>query len=141
MRSFILILALMVVSCAEQKPPLSELKSDLAPGFFAGKGRDGLCISAAAEVQRAGFIVYGTDNRNCAATGRIEGAPKGRVFVPDGEGPCRIPLALQGVTATLGPAAAGCTYYCAPGVSFEGKSFRKSEAAQMPTDAAGDPLC
>ena len=141
MRCLIPAFALFASACAQEEPP-PQASSGLSPGIFAGRERDGLCISGIGAVQRAGFIVYGDGNSNCSASGTIEQAEGRWTLVPDGESACRIPLTPRGGTVTLGAAGAACAYYCAPGVSIDGKDFTRIESnSAMPKDVAGDPLC
>ena len=130
MRCLILAFALFASACAQEEPPPPKAVTGLPPGIFAGRERDGLCISGNGAVQRAGFIVYGAGNSNCSASGKIEQAEGRWTLVPDGESACRIPLTPRGGTVTLGAAPAACAYYCAPGVSFDGKEFHPSRDDQ-----------
>ncbi len=142
MRRLLLFFALFASACAQEEPPPPEASPGLQPGIFAGRERDGLCVSGTGAVQRAGFIIYGEGNSNCSASGKIEGADGGWAIVPDGEGACRIPLAPRGGSLTLGTATAACAYYCAPGVIIDGKNFTRIESTStLPKDIAGDPLC
>ena len=140
MRFLILAAALSISSCAKEEPAPSPV--GLSPGTYAAGERDGLCISGLAPEQRAGFVVYGPGDRNCSASGRISQTNGSWSLVPAGEGECRIPLLIQGGTIALGGAGPGCAYYCAPGVTFEGKTFERIEHhSQSVTDLAGDRLC
>ena len=141
MRRLILAFALSATACAQEEPPAPKLSAELPPGIFAARERDGLCIMGIGKAQRAGFIVYGEGNANCSASGQVEGIGGRWALVPDGEGSCRIPFTQESGVVTLSRATAGCAYYCAPGVTFEGKSFTRIETSTSPTDLAGDPLC
>ena len=138
MRFLILAAALLLSSCAKEEPAPPGIPA----GTFAAGDRDGLCISGLAGAQRAGFVVYGQGDTNCSASGRLEGSDANWSLVPEGEGDCNIPLTIEGSTIALGRAAPSCAYYCAPGVTFEGKSFQRIEwNSRQVTDLAGDLLC
>jgi hypothetical protein len=138
MRFLTLAAALLLSSCAKEEPPPPGIPA----GTFASGERDGLCVSGLAGSQRGGFVVYGPGDTNCSASGRIEQAGGSWQLVPEGEGDCRIPLQVDGGTIALGRGAPSCAYYCAPGVTFEGKSFGRIEwNSRQVTDVAGDPLC
>lgn len=137
MRCLIFAFALSATACAQEEPATTGL----AAGTFRSGGRDALCIAGAAGAQRAGFIVYGADDANCSASGRIEQAGAAWNLVPVFDSDCKIPLSATAEGVTLGPGTAGCAYYCGPGASFAGKSFQRSPNAKPATDIAGDPLC
>jgi hypothetical protein len=137
MRCFLIALALTATACAKE-----ELASPgLASGTFTGVGSDALCIAGEVGAQRAGFVVYGADNANCSASGRIEPAGGGWTLIPAGDAACKIPFSVNADEINLRPEAPNCAYYCGPGASFRGKSFRRSANAKPATDLAGDPLC
>lgn len=141
MRCFILTFALTVTACAQEEAPPQQPTAALASGVFAGGERDALCIGGTGGAQRAGFVVYGADNANCTASGRIEQAGAGWALIPVGDNACRIPLTVEGDRVSLGAAPAACGYYCGPGVSLAGKSFERRADDKPVTDLAGDPLC
>ena len=135
---FLILAVLLLSSCAKEEPGPPGIPA----GTFAAGERDGLCISGLAGAQRAGFVVYGPGDTNCSASGRLQGSDANWTLVPEGEGECNIPLRIQGGTIALGRAAPSCAYYCAPGVTFEGKSFQRVEwNSRQVTDLAGDLLC
>ena len=137
MRSFLLALALTATACAKEEPA----PPSLASGTFTGAGSDALCVAGEVGEQRAGFVVYGADNANCSASGRIEAAGAGWTLIPVGDTACKIPFSFEADQIIFGPAAPSCAYYCGPGASFGGKSFRRSANAKPATDLGGDPLC
>ena len=143
MRCILLAFVLIVTACAQEEPPPPQAAADLAPGIFVGGERDALCIGGSGEAQRAGFVVYGAGNANCAVSGRIEQARRRLGAGPGGR--CRLPHsahASQGDRSRSGRAPAACAYYCGPGASLAGKVVRPSgERARPVTDLAGDPLC
>ena len=141
MRCILLAFALTVTACAQEEPPPPQPAAALAPGTFVGGERDALCIGGSGQAQRAGVVVYGADNANCAVTGRIEQAGAGWALIPAGDAACRIPLTIQGDRVALGTAPAACAYYCGPGVSLAGKAFDRAATSGPVTDLAGDPLC
>ena len=144
MMRFIFPAAFLLAACSDQAPAPS------IAGMFAGEGRNALCIAGSASQQRAGFITYGQGGNNCSARGRVEADGEGWALVPsgEGEGECRIPLSVDGDSISLGSGDSSCAYYCGPGATFAGKSFRRVDpadgvaAARNPmVDFAGDPLC
>jgi hypothetical protein len=135
MRS-IQLLVLLLSACSQQPTAPS-----LQPGTFAGEGRDRLCIAGEAGRLRAGLIAYGTGNSNCSVSGSLEQMGSGWQLVPRGEGDCRIPLIIDGVSVRVGQLPPACSYYCGPGASMNGKSFGRSDASGEAVDLAGDPLC
>ena len=128
---------LLLAACSQQQPA----EPSIAAGTFAGEGRDRLCISGEGDSLRGGLIVFGQGDANCSVSGRIEGQGDQLALVPRGEGPCRIPLTIDGNTARLGEAPSSCSYYCGPGASMAGKSFNRSDMGAKVVDLAGDPLC
>ena len=139
---FVLLAALLLAACSDQPAAPS------ITGLFAGKGRDALCIVGEAGQQRGSFIAYGEGDNNCSARGRVEVDGGSWVFIPTGEGECRIPFSVVGDRISLGAGHSSCAYYCGPGVGFAGKSFRRvspadaAAAANNPmVDFAGEPLC
>ena len=134
---------LLLAACSpESSPP------GLKPGLFAGEGRDALCIAGEAGNQRAGFITFGSGDANCSARGKLVAEGNGFALVPKGEGDCRIPVTQTEAGMTIGRPPGSCSYYCGPGVTLEGKSFRRvspgdaAAAANNPmVDFGGDPLC
>ena len=129
-----LMLTLILAACSSEP----EAAAGVAAGLFAGAGRDRLCVAGEGAGQRAGLIVYAASgDTNCSATGRIAGG----ALVPSGDRECRIPLTFDAAGARIGAVPRACAYYCGPGASLDGKTFRKSDAATPATDLAGDPLC
>ena len=110
-------------------------------GTYAGAGRDALCFASDGGPSRSGFITYGAGDANCSASGRLVGAGEAWELVPAGEGECRIPVSFGDGTVTLGAQSANCAYYCGPGASFAGKTFRMVPKPPAAVDLAGDPLC
>jgi hypothetical protein len=128
----ILAAVLLLAACS---PEAAEPKPERL--HYAGEGRDRLCISG----KRAGFIIYGRGDSNCAATGRIARGPTVASFIPAGDEDCKIPLSFNGNRVSFGPGQPSCAYYCGPGAAFAGKSFQANAAASPAVDFAGDPLC
>jgi hypothetical protein len=110
-------------------------------GIYAGGGRDSLCVATSGAVTRAGFIVYGPDNANCSASGRLEPSGAAWTLVPTGDAECRIPLDFNDGKVMLGKQSGACAYYCGPGASFDGKGFARTASGPAAVDLAGDPLC
>ena len=138
MRLLLLAFALTVTACAQEEPAAPP---GLAAGTYTKGGRDALCISGQGGTQRAGFVVYGADNANCSASGRIEASGADWTLIPAGDAECRIPVTVTPGRISLGPSNPACAYYCGPGASFAGKSFSQSPSAKPAADLAGDPLC
>ena len=135
---FLILATLLLSSCSKEEPAPPGIPA----GTFAAGERDGLCISGLAGAQRAGFVLYGPGDTNCSASGRLEGSDGNWTLVPDGEGDCNIPLKVEAGIIALGRVAPSCAYYCAPGVTFEGKSFQRVEwNSRQVADLAGDLLC
>jgi hypothetical protein len=132
----ILPFALLITACSQQ-----PTTPTLATGTFAGEGRDRLCIAGEAGAYRAGLIAYGQGDVNCSAAGHLEPAGASWVLVPKGEGPCRIPIEIQGNVARIGQLPAECAYYCGPGATMAGRSYNRSDMGSKAVDLAGDPLC
>lgn len=146
MRLILAPLALILFACgtaAEQpaEQPASENVTAAAAGAstFIGSGRNRLCLDE--RNGRAGFITYGSDDRNCSVTGAVQQSGAQLTITPDGDQQCRIEATVTGGEMRLGQAAGSCSYYCAPGASFAGKSFRRGEVEERVADLAGDPLC
>ena len=127
----------MVLTACSQQPAEPSLQT----GTFAGQGRDRLCIAGEMGALRAGLIAYGEGDANCSASGSFKQAGQDWVFVPRGEGDCRIPLKIEGDSVMVGQLPAACSYYCGPGASMAGKSFNRSASASPAVDLTGDPLC
>ncbi|HXG81529.1 MAG TPA: hypothetical protein VNJ05_06990 [Sphingomicrobium sp.] len=114
----------------------------MATGEFSGTGRDRLCIAGEPGNYRAGLIAYApSGDANCSASGRLEPAGAGWALVPRGEGPCRIPISIQGNAIFVGEMPAACSYYCGSGATLAGKSFNQADMGAKAVDLAGDPLC
>ena len=137
MRFLILAVALSITACAREEAAAPTL----APGTYAGGGRDALCIVGQSGAQRAGCVVYGADDANCSASGRIEPAGEGWALIPSGDLDCRIPLSSGGGRISIGRVPAACAYYCGPGVTADGKWFGPVAQGRPATDLEGDPLC
>ena len=131
-----LIAAALLGGCRQQEAADQPAGAEAALVSFAGVGRDRLCL--ARDGSRAGFVTYGAGDNNCSVRGALG---QGNFIVPDGDDKCRIALRHDATSVTLGPVSADCAYYCAPGATFAGKSFRADPEAPLPTDLAGDPLC
>jgi len=134
----ILLIVLCLTACQQEQQPDEP---GIAPGTFAGEGRDRLCISGEAASLRAGLIAYGAGDANCSAAGRLERSGDGWALVPRGEGECRIPLTIQGHVVRVGQPPAACAYYCGPGAQLAGKSYSRADMGAKAVDFAGDPLC
>ena len=141
MRFLIPILALVLAACSSDEAPAPEASSALPAGTYAGDGRDSLCVSGAAGGQRAGFVTYGSGDENCSVSGSLAQDGATWTLTPQGDADCRITLGFTDGTMSLGPVTPSCSYYCAPGASFAGKSFTESRSAKPATDFGGDPLC
>lgn len=138
---FTILVALLLTACSKEAPPPAP-SLQIPPGYFASGERDALCVMGIGKMQRAGFVSYGADDANCSATGKIVRTNGEWALQPSGDAECRIALAVTKNGITLGRASAACSYYCAPGVSFAGKSFTRLPASmKAPSDLAGDPLC
>ena len=132
----ILLLLPLIAGCSRE-----PAQPSLATGIFVGDGRDRLCIAGEAGAYRAGVIAYGAGDSNCSASGRLDQAEAGWVLVPKGEGDCRMPVSIDGNGASVGQLSAACSYYCGPGASLAGKTFRRADMGAKAVDFAGDPLC
>jgi hypothetical protein len=122
---------LLLTACSQEPAaPKSE------PVVYAN-GRDRLCVHGA----RAGFIVYGRDNANCSARGRIERSQAAASFIPAGDMECKIPLNFKDDQVAFGAISPPCDFYCGPGAAVDGKRLPKSVSASPAVDFAGDPLC
>ncbi len=135
MRAF-LPFALLMSACSQQPQAPT-----LATGTFSGEGRDRLCIAGDAGNYRAGLIAFGEGNVNCSAAGSLQADGAGWVLVPKGEGPCRIPIMIEGNMVRVGQAPAACAYYCGPGADMAGRAYNRSDMGAQAVDLAGDPLC
>jgi len=138
MRCLILLSALTASACAKEEPAASGF----ATATYKGDDRNALCIAGSAGAQRAGFVVYGADDANCSASGRIEQAGEGWLLIPAGDADCKIPFSASAggrISLESGPSA--CAYYCGPGATYAGSSFRRFPDGKPATDHAGDPLC
>lgn len=134
-----LILLLAATACS---PPSDDIP--VANGSYAGgESRDRLCFGGTAEARTAGLIVYGKDNNNCSASGKLAKAETGWVLVPKGEpvDGCRIPISFEGEKAIIGAPPPSCAYYCGPQSTMAGKNFGLAAQASPALDLAGDPLC
>jgi hypothetical protein len=127
---------LLLAACSQQ-----PAKPSIAPGTFAGQGRDRLCIAGEAENLRGGLVAFGQGDVNCSVSGGIELSNGQFALVPRGEGPCRIPLVVAGNQIRIGKVPGSCSYYCGPGASMEGKAFNRADMGSKVVDIAGDPLC
>ena len=132
----ILPLALLLAACSQQ-----PAEPTLTAGTYAGQGRERLCIAGEPGNYRGGLIAFGEGDVNCSASGRIEGEANTFALVPRGEGPCRIPLTIEGNTVRIGEVPAACSYYCGPGASMAGKAYNRVDMGAKAVDLAGDPLC
>jgi hypothetical protein len=129
-------MALLLAACSQQAKNPS-----IPTGTYAGQGRDRLCIAGEAGGYRAGLIAYGQGNVNCSAAGKLEPTGAGWVLIPKGEGPCRIPIEMQGSGVRIGQPPAACAYYCGPGATMAGRTYNRSDMGAKAVDLAGDPLC
>jgi hypothetical protein len=129
-------MALLLVACSQQGENPS-----IPTGTYAGQGRDRLCIAGEVGGYRAGLIAYGPGNMNCSAAGRLEPVGAEWALIPKGEGPCRIPIEIQGKMVTIGQPPAACDYYCGPGADLAGRIYNKADMGTKVVDLSGDPLC
>ena len=137
MRFLILSAALTITACAKEEAAAPTLPT----GTYPGGERNALCIAGEGAAQRAGFVIYGADNANCSASGRIEAAGDGWNLVPAGDADCKIPVTVEAGRVSLGRLPPACAYYCGPGISADGKSFGPTVEGPPPSDLAGDSLC
>lgn len=111
----------------------------LRPGYYLGEGRNRLCVKGEGTAQQVAFIAYGQiGDSNCAAEGRVEVKGYALALVPRGEGDCRIPIGRDGDIVRLGPGPAACAYYCGPGSSLTGQTYRWADTSTA--EIAPDPL-
>jgi len=129
-------MALLLAACSRQPENPS-----IPTGTYAGQGRDRLCIAGEAGGYRAGLIAYGQGDVNCSAAGKLEPAGAGWVLIPKGEGPCRIPIEIQGNVVRIGQPPAACAYYCGPSAEMAGRTYNRADMGAKAVDLAGDPLC
>jgi len=128
--------ALLVAACSQQAENPS-----IPTGTYAGQGRDRLCIAGEAGGYRAGLIAYGQGDVNCSAAGKLEPAGAGWALIPKGEGPCQIPIEIEGNVVRIGQPLAACAYYCGPGAGMAGRTYNRADMGAQAVDLAGDPLC
>jgi hypothetical protein len=138
MRFLILTAALSITACAKEEEAVAPA---LATGTYAGGGRDALCVAGQGGARRGGFVVYGADDANCSASGRIEQVGAAWNLIPAGDLDCKIALSVNAGRVSLGPRAPACAYYCGPDASWDGKSFGPVAQGKPVTDLAGEPLC
>ena len=129
-------MALLLAACSQQAQNPS-----IPTGTYAGQGRDQLCIAGDAGGYRAGLIAYGQGDVNCSAAGKLETAGSDWILIPKGEGPCRIPIEIQGNVVRVGQPPAACAYYCGPGATMAGRHYNRSDLGAKAVDLGGDPLC
>ena len=110
-------------------------------GSFSGGGRDRLCIANREGGVRAGIIAYGDGDSNCSVTGTLARAGEGWQLTPQGEGACKIGLSIDGDAVGVTSVPASCGYYCAPGASLTGKTFKRDATAGIVSDFGGEPIC
>lgn len=146
MRLALVPLTLILAACgtATEEPVAPQETGDPGPAatgavIYAGAGRDRLCLDRTKG--RAGVITYGQGDRNCSIAGAAQQSGNRVIIVPDGDQSCRVEAVLTGSQLQLGAGSSACAYYCAPGASFAGKTFRREEGSGPVTDLAGDPLC
>ncbi|WP_293943230.1 hypothetical protein [Sphingomonas sp.] len=131
-----LLIAVMLSACSakEQAGP--------APGTFAGAGRDRLCIAGEGELLRAGLITYAAQgDANCSMAGKLERKGEAWVLIPRGEGECQLALTVDQSGARIASVPGACSYYCGPGASLAGRSFKRDSKAAQAIDFAGSKLC
>lgn len=146
MRFAILTLSLGLAACGSRPASTDQLERETATGgpvlTFQGAGRDRLCLRNAGDKFAAGLIVYAaSSNANCSVRGLYQAVDRPAAIEVPGDA-CRIAVSgdLKG-TVTLGPLDPACHYYCGPGATYAGKSFRRTATSVPVTDLAGDPLC
>ena len=110
-------------------------------GSFSGGGRDRLCIAHREGGVRAGIITYGAGDSNCSVTGTLARAGAGWQLTPQGEGACKIALSIDGAAVGVTSVAASCSYYCAPGATLTGKTFKRDATAGIVSDFGGEAIC
>ena len=135
-------LALLLAACSgqsEQKPAQRQAGT----GTFAGEGRDRYCIKRSGDDWRVGIVTYGPGNMNCTLKGKVvEALNHDSLVEATGDKACRFQVTAEGDSLRLPqklPAA--CDYYCGPGASLSGKTFKLDPSASPTVDFAGDPLC
>jgi hypothetical protein len=139
MRQLLALIALVAVAACDRIPDNSQLA-----GIYAGQGRDGLCIVAplGSEKLGVGIVTYGVGNNNCTLTGELRSADDKVTVYADHDDACHFELRqANGALILPQEIPAACSYYCGPGASLAGKRFEKREAASVPKDFGGDPLC
>ena len=110
-------------------------------GSFSDGGRDRLCIARSEGGARAGIITYGAGDSNCSVTGTLARAGAGWELTPQGEGACRIALSIDGDAVGVTSVPGACSYYCAPGASLTGKTFKRDATAGVVSDFGGEAIC
>jgi hypothetical protein len=131
------VLALSLSACRQAEPTPSARETNLT--FFAGEGRDRLCL--AENGGPAGFITFaeGSD-ANCTVRGSW--SPSGpQAIKPNGDQSCSFVFNKDERSITLIGGGPGCAYYCGPGATFANKTFVRTDKPEPVTDVAGDPLC
>ena len=121
----------------------SAKPDDVGPpsGSFSGGGRDRLCIAHIEGGVRAGIITYGAGDSNCSVAGTLARAEAGWQLTPQGEGACKIALSINGDAVGVTSVPASCAYYCAPGATLTGKTFKRDAKPGIVSDFGGEPLC
>ena len=133
---FLPLLAMAGCSSGEGEPAIDERV--IEPGLFAAvAGEGGVCI----EPDNAGFVFTAEDGRNCMAQGQFANDSEGMIFVPRGDGQCKIPVTVDGDTLTFGDGGNACSFYCASDLELAGRSARRTDSLEPITDAAGDLVC
>ena len=143
MRMPIFLLPLLLAGCQQepQQGPDEQQASVSAPAVrtYVGEGRDRLCLDERAG--RVGLITYEKSDANCSLRGAVTRAGDSMTIVPDGDESCRVSASIAGDSLKVSEATPGCAYYCGPGASLPGKTFRRSGQAVPVNDLAGNPLC
>jgi hypothetical protein len=111
-------------------------------GTFAAGPRDRLCIDGHGDSPRAAMIVYGNNtDSNCSVAGGFYGEDPNWYLHPDGDQDCRIQFRMSADGLRAQAVEKACSYYCGPGATWKGASFRQISDKPAPVkDLAGDIL-
>lgn len=105
-----------------------------------------LCIADKGDSTQFAITIWGPNMAACAGAGLARRDGSKLTLTMTGESACAVTAEVKDGKVTL-PASVpeGCSYYCAPKVSFAGASFTLRESgaagAAKAKDVAGDPLC
>jgi hypothetical protein len=141
MRITALLLFVLLSACQKESGEVQEPAVSGGPELmtYVGHGRDRLCLDERAG--RIGLISYGKDNANCSLRGTVTRAGPRLTIAPDGDETCRLTASMTGESLSIVAAETQCAFYCGPGASLSGSTFRRSGQAVPVTDLAGEPLC